>query len=129
MRWNKLCVICCLAADLLSQTVSTLTRETRNPYGLVIGPDKALYICEIDRHVVSRLDLKTKRLTIVAGTPGKNGYAGDGGPATQALLFEPYEVRFDAALPLTVFPMPPTIETSAASIEMLKLKAVAGSMK
>ncbi|MBY0503320.1 MAG: SMP-30/gluconolactonase/LRE family protein [Bryobacteraceae bacterium] len=97
MRWNKLCVICCLAADLFSQTVSTLTRETRNPYGLVIGPDKALYICEIDRHVVSRLDLKTKRLTIVAGTPGKSGYAGDGGPATQALLFEPYEVRFDTA--------------------------------
>ena len=26
-------------------------------------------------------------------------------------------------------PMPPTIDTSAASIEMLKLKAVAGSMK
>jgi len=69
----------------------------RNPYGLTIGPDKALYICEIDRHVVSRLDLKTKKLTIVAGTVGKSGYAGDGGPATQALLFEPYEVRFDKA--------------------------------
>ena len=95
MRWNKLFVICCLAIEGFSQTVTTLTREVRNPYGLIIGPDQALYICEIDRHVVSRLDLKTKQLTIVAGTPGKSGYAGDGGPATQALLFEPYEVRFD----------------------------------
>jgi len=69
----------------------------RNPYGLTIGPDRSLYICEIDRHVVSRLDVKTKKLTIVAGTVGKSGYAGDGGPATQALLFEPYEVRFDKA--------------------------------
>jgi sugar lactone lactonase YvrE len=98
MLSNKLSVICCLAASqLLSQTVTTLTREVRNPYGLVTGPDQALYICEIDRHVVSRLDLKTKKLTIVAGTPGKSGYSGDGGPATQALLFEPYEVRFDKA--------------------------------
>ncbi len=82
---------------MAGQTVTTLTREVRNPYGLVIGPDKALYICEIDRHVVSRLDLKTKKLSIVAGTPGKSGYAGDGGPAIAALLFEPYEVRFDKA--------------------------------
>lgn len=98
MLWNKLFAICCLAASAaLCQTVTTLTREVRNPYGLTIGPDGALYICEIDRHVVSRLDLKTRKLTIVAGTPGKSGYAGDGSLATQALLFEPYEVRFDKA--------------------------------
>lgn len=98
MTWNKPFVICCLAfSQLQGQTVTTLTREVRNPYGLTTGPDGALYICEIDRHVVSRLDLKTKKLTIVAGTPGKSGYAGDGGPATSALLFEPYEVRFDQA--------------------------------
>ncbi len=33
-------------------------------------------------------------LTTVAGA-GRQGYAGDGGPAEQALLNEPYEVRFD----------------------------------
>ena len=52
MPWNKLFVIFYLAASpVFAQTVTTLTREVRNPYGLVIGPDKALYICEIDRHV------------------------------------------------------------------------------
>ena len=32
--------------------------------------------------------------TVVAGC-GRQGYSGDGGPATQAELNEPYEVRFD----------------------------------
>lgn len=77
--------------------VEVLSTETRNPYGLVIGPDGALYVCEIDRHVVSRLDLGTRKLTVVAGTAGRAGYAGDGGAATSALLNEPYEVRFDRA--------------------------------
>lgn len=71
-------------------------RQINNPYGLTTGPDGALYFCEIGNHVVRRLDLKTKELTIVAGT-GKMGYAGDGGAATEALLNEPYEVRFDKA--------------------------------
>jgi len=70
--------------------------QINNPYGLTTGPDGALYICEIGNHVVRRLDLKTKKLTIVAGT-GKMGYAGDGGLATEALLNEPYEIRFDKA--------------------------------
>ncbi len=74
----------------------TLTDKVNNPYGLSIGPDGALYICEIGNHVVSRLDLKTKELTAVAGTRQK-GYAGDGGLAAEATLNEPYEVRFDKA--------------------------------
>ncbi|MCH7685783.1 MAG: hypothetical protein IH899_03725 [Planctomycetes bacterium] len=66
------------------------------PFGLVIGPDGALYVCETTNHVVRRVDLKTGRISTVAGS-GKKGYAGDGGPATTALLNQPYEVRFDAA--------------------------------
>lgn len=64
-----------------------------NPFGVVIGPDGALYICEVSNHVVRRLDLQTGILTTVAGT-GEKGYAGDGGIATKAQLNEPYEVRF-----------------------------------
>ena len=70
--------------------------QINNPYGLTTGPDGALYICEIGNHVVRRLDLKTSKLSIAAGT-GKMGYSGDGGSATDALLNEPYEVRFDKA--------------------------------
>lgn len=64
------------------------------PFGVDVGPDGALYITEVGHHRVFRLDLKSQQLTTVAGS-GKKGYAGDGGPATQAELNEPYEVRFD----------------------------------
>jgi DNA-binding beta-propeller fold protein YncE len=70
--------------------------QINNPYGLVIGPDGALYICEIGNHVVRRLDLKSRKLTTVAGN-AKSGYSGDGGPATSASLNEPYEIAFDGA--------------------------------
>lgn len=66
------------------------------PFGLDFGLDGALYICEVGQHRVRRLDLKAGRLTTVAGA-GQKGYAGDGGPAQDALLNEPYEVRFDRA--------------------------------
>jgi DNA-binding beta-propeller fold protein YncE len=70
--------------------------QINNPYGLVIGPDGALYFCDIDNHVIRKLDLKTKVISTVAGN-GKKGYSGDGGPALQASLNQPYEVRFDRA--------------------------------
>lgn len=66
-----------------------------NPFGVVVGPDRALYVCEVSNHVIRRLDLKTGVLTTVAGS-GKKGYSGDGGLATKALLNEPYEIRFAA---------------------------------
>ena len=65
--------------------------QINNPYGLVVGPDGALYFCEIGNHRVRRLDLKTHTISTVAGS-GQKGYSGDGGPALQASLNEPYEV-------------------------------------
>jgi streptogramin lyase len=65
------------------------------PFGVSLGPDGALYFCEIDNHCVRRIDRRTGLISTVAGN-GKPGYAGDGGPATRAACNEPYEVRFDA---------------------------------
>jgi streptogramin lyase len=83
------------AASVAGQNLTTLATAS-NPYGVTIGPDGALYVCEIGRHVVSRVDLKTKAVTTVAGN-GNSGYDGDRGPATGASLNEPYDVRFDQA--------------------------------
>ena len=69
--------------------------EVNNPYGIVIGPDRALYFCDLDNQRIRRLDLKTRRTTTIAGN-GEKGYSGDGGPATAASLNMPHEVRFDA---------------------------------
>jgi DNA-binding beta-propeller fold protein YncE len=69
--------------------------EVNNPYGIVIGPDGALYFCDLDNQRIRRLDLKTRRTTTIAGS-GEKGYSGDGGPATAASLNMPHEIRFDA---------------------------------
>lgn len=70
--------------------------QVNNPYGLAIGPDGALYFCEIGNHCIRRLDLRTHRMTRVVGT-GVKGNSGDGGVALMAQVNEPYEIRFDGA--------------------------------
>jgi sugar lactone lactonase YvrE len=71
-------------------------RQVSNPYGLVIGPDRALYFCDLDNQRIRRLDLKSRRITTVAGD-GRKAYAGDGGAALHASLNMPHEMQFDAA--------------------------------
>ncbi|HXT59366.1 MAG TPA: hypothetical protein VN699_12075 [Pirellulales bacterium] len=73
---------------------AALETNIDQPFGVEFGPDGALYVCEVGQHRVRRLDLKTGRLSTAAGA-GRKGYAGDGGAAKDALLNEPYEVRFD----------------------------------
>jgi len=67
-----------------------------NPYGIVIGPDGALYFCEVDTGRTRRMDLATGRLSTIAGT-GEPGYLGDGGSRLEASFSAPHEIRFDGA--------------------------------
>jgi len=69
--------------------------QVNNPYGVVIGPDGALWFCDLDNQRIRRLDLKTRRTTDVAGN-GQRAYGGDGGPATAGSLNMPHEIAFDA---------------------------------
>ena len=88
------------AAAVVSTLVGTGTagfsdQQVNNPYGVIFGPDGALYFCDLDNQRIRRLDLRTRRLTTVAGS-GQKGYGGDGGPATAASLNMPHEIQFDA---------------------------------
>ncbi len=74
--------------------VDALKSPVNNPYGIVPGPDGALYFCEVDTGYIRRLDLKSGRMTTIAGN-GQKGYAGDGGPAASASFSAPHEIRFD----------------------------------
>lgn len=112
---NRLGFFCCVLLATLptiaaSPTISTFAgtgvkgfsgdggpaakAQLNNPYGITIGPDGALFVCDVDNQCVRRV-AKDGTISTVAGTPGQKGYAGDGGPATSAKLYEPYEVRFD----------------------------------
>jgi streptogramin lyase len=81
--------------DLDAKVGDPLKMPVDQPFGVEVGPDGALYITSIGQHRVLRLKPKGGQLTSVAGS-GKSGYAGDGGQASEAVLNEPYEVRFDA---------------------------------
>lgn len=84
-----------LSAVASAAQVKTLLEASgglRNPYGVCVGPDRALYICDIDNHVIHRLFEGKSEPLIGSGT---KGYSGDGGGPKMAQLNEPYEVRFD----------------------------------
>ena len=70
--------------------------QVNNPYGIIVGPDGALYFCDLDNQRIRRFDPKTKKVTTVAGS-GEKGYGGDGGAALQASLNMPHEIQFDQA--------------------------------
>src|SRR5215475_12190443 len=67
--------------------------QLNNPFGITIGPDGSLYLCDTDNHVVRKMT-RDGTIVTVAGN-GKRGYSGDGQKATEASLNEPYEVRLD----------------------------------
>lgn len=67
--------------------------QVDHPFGVVRGPDGALYVCEFGGHAVRRI-AADGTISTVAGT-GTAGYTGDGGAATNATLHEPHEIRFD----------------------------------
>lgn len=75
--------------------LKALAANLNQTFGVEIGPQGALYVTVVGHHRVWRVDLKTGAAKVVAGN-GKKGYTGDGGPAVEASLNEPYEVRFDA---------------------------------
>lgn len=69
--------------------------QINDPYGVVRGPDGAIWFCEHNGHRIRRI-APDGTISTIAGT-GAKGYTGDGGPAAQATLNLPHEIRFDAA--------------------------------
>jgi sugar lactone lactonase YvrE len=54
-----------------------------------------IYVVERDNFVVRRIDGKTGVIETYAGTPAKNGFSGDGGPAIKALFNQPHGIAID----------------------------------
>lgn len=69
--------------------------QINDPYGVIRGPDGAIWFCEHNGHRIRRV-APDGVITTVVGT-GTRGYTGDGGPAAAATLDLPHEIRFDRA--------------------------------
>ena len=67
------------------------TARLREPFMCAFDSAGNLFVCEATNHVVRRVDAATGVITTVAGT-GEQGYSGDGGPATEATMYEPYSL-------------------------------------
>ncbi len=65
-----------------------------NPYGVVFGPDNALYFCEVDTGRTRRVNLETNRLTTIAGN-GEKGWVAESRVPAQTPFSAPHEIRWD----------------------------------
>lgn len=64
------------------------------PFGVTFDELENLYIADRVNQRIRKVDVSTGVITTVAGT-GAAGFDGDGGPATSAQLWEPYDVTVD----------------------------------
>jgi sugar lactone lactonase YvrE len=74
----------------------TATKATLSePFMCVFDTHGNLYEAEAMNHCIRRVDAETGVITTVVGT-GEKGYSGDGGPAVEATLNQPYSLDIDA---------------------------------
>ena len=64
------------------------------PYACELDPDGNMVVCMGRQHRIRRMDARTGIITRVCGT-GEPGYAGDGGPALDAVINQPYGLAVD----------------------------------
>ncbi len=64
------------------------------PYACEFDPQGNMFVCMGRHHRIRRMDARTGVITLVGGT-GEAGYAGDGGPALDATINQPYGLAVD----------------------------------
>ncbi len=74
---------------------ATRARFASGIQGIVTDRDGHVYLSDYAADVIRRVDGRTGVITRVAGRYFLRGYAGDGGPAVEALLNEPHKLAID----------------------------------
>ena len=64
------------------------------PYACEFDSQGNMIVCMGRQHRIRRMDARTGIITLVAGT-GEGGYSGDGGPALEAVINQPYGLAVD----------------------------------
>ncbi len=70
--------------------------QLRQPHSIQFDAKGDLFICDIGNNVIRKVDMKTKRISTIAGT-GKSGVTPDGAPVKGTPLKGPRSIDFDAA--------------------------------
>jgi outer membrane protein assembly factor BamB len=94
----RLILVATLVVALLGATAQAMDAGKpvlRLPFDLE-SRGKVVYVADGTRHQILRVDLKTRRTTVVAGT-GRPGSGGDGGPAVKATIDEVVHLAIDSA--------------------------------
>ena len=73
---------------------SATSARLNNPFDLSFSPDGNLVFSDTFNHCIRRIVAGSGIISTICGT-GEKGFSGDGGPATRALLNEPYGVVVD----------------------------------
>ena len=69
--------------------------KLNEPYEVRFDPQGNMVFVEMQNHLIRRVDVKTGKISTVAGT-GQAGDGGDGGPAVKAQFRSPHSIAFDA---------------------------------
>ena len=69
--------------------------EVEYPAGLARDASGNIFIADQYNHIIREVNASSGDISTVAGTPQSAGYSGDGGPATSAQLYYPYDVSVD----------------------------------
>jgi streptogramin lyase len=72
------------------------------PYGLELDAGGNLYIVDRLNRCIRKVDAKSGTIATIAGTGGKIGFDGDGGPANKAVLREPNGICLDGQAKLYI---------------------------
>jgi sugar lactone lactonase YvrE len=63
--------------------------------GIAVDSDDNVYICDAGNNVIRKVTAADGKIQTIAGTPHVGGFGGDGGPATEAMLKNPWGVAVD----------------------------------
>jgi sugar lactone lactonase YvrE len=85
---------CAVSTDPCGDGGAATSAELNHPYGLALDGLANVYIADSNDHRIRRVDAGTGIITTVAGD-GNTAFSGDGGAATSAHLWFPFDVAID----------------------------------
>ena len=83
------------AGDLAGEEGDALDARFNRPRDVAVGRDGSIFVADTFNDCVRKIDHHGE-ISTVAGICGEHGMEGDGGLATEALLYQPYGVALDA---------------------------------